>query len=81
MRGFVPFAVCFAVLAQVWWMHHNFFRRYGMDDGMTAMLNFILLFVVLFYTYPLEIPVHRHFQRDDRAHGVVLSNGKTESLD
>src|SRR5690349_17376740 len=50
MRGFVPFAICFALLAQVWWLHHNFFRRYGLDDGTTAVLNFILLFVILFYT-------------------------------
>jgi uncharacterized membrane protein len=48
MRGFVPFAVCFALLAQVWWLHHNFFRRYGLDDAATATLNFVLLFVVLF---------------------------------
>jgi uncharacterized membrane protein len=54
MRGFVPFAVCFALFAQVWWLHHNFFRRYGLDDIATATLNFILLFVVLFYTYPLK---------------------------
>ena len=54
MRGFVPFAVCFALLAQVWWLHHNFFRRYGLDDITTASLNFVLLFVVLFYTYPLK---------------------------
>ena len=54
MRGFVPFAVCFALLAQVWWLHHNFFRRYGLDDSVTATLNFVLLFVILFYTYPLK---------------------------
>ncbi len=54
MRGFVPFAVCFAIFALVWWQHHNFFRRYGLDDGVTATLNFVLLFVMLFYTYPLK---------------------------
>jgi uncharacterized membrane protein len=54
MRGFVPFAICFALLAQVWWLHHNFFRRYGLEDATTATLNFVLLFVVLFYTYPLK---------------------------
>ena len=30
MRGFVPFAVCFAIFALVWWQHHNFFRRHGL---------------------------------------------------
>lgn len=54
MRGFVPFAVCFGLLAQVWWLHHTFFRRYGLDDTTTVVLNFVLLFVVLFYTYPLK---------------------------
>ncbi|MGB7554036.1 MAG: TMEM175 family protein [Candidatus Korobacteraceae bacterium] len=54
MRGFLPFAVCFGIFAQVWWLHHNFFRRYGLDDGITATLNFVLLFVMLFYTYPLK---------------------------
>jgi hypothetical protein len=54
MRGFIPFAVCFGIFALVWWQHHNFFRRYGLDDGITATLNFVLLFVMLFYTYPLK---------------------------
>ncbi len=54
MRGFLPFAVCFAIFALVWWQHHNFFRRYGLDDAITATLNFVLLFVMLFYTYPLK---------------------------
>lgn len=54
MRGFLPFAVCFAIFGLVWWQHHNFFRRYGLDDVVTATLNFVLLFVMLFYTYPLK---------------------------
>ena len=54
MRGFLPFAICFAIFAQVWWLHHNFFRRYGLDDGITATLNFVLLFVMLLYVYPLK---------------------------
>jgi uncharacterized membrane protein len=54
MRGFLPFAICFAIFGLVWWQHHNFFRRYGLDDGITATLNFVLLFVMLFYTYPLK---------------------------
>jgi uncharacterized membrane protein len=41
MRGFVPFAICFALLAQVWWLHHNFFRRYGLEDATTATLKFV----------------------------------------
>ena len=54
MRGFLGFAICFAVLMWVWWTHYTFFRRYGMHDGYTIVLNTMLLFLVLFYVYPLK---------------------------
>lgn len=54
MRGFPAFAICFAILTWVWYVHHTFFRRYALTDGVTIALNTVLLFVVLFYTYPLK---------------------------
>ena len=54
MRQFFAFAICFALLFQVWWRHFNFFRRYGLEDVPTIVLTGILLFVVLFYVYPLK---------------------------
>jgi uncharacterized membrane protein len=54
MRGFGAFAVCFAVVAWIWYEHNLFFRRYGLQDGWTILLNLLLLFVVLFYVYPLK---------------------------
>ncbi len=54
MRQFFAFAICFALLFQVWWRHYNFFRRYGLEDAPTIVLTGILLFVVLFYVYPLK---------------------------
>ena len=54
MRGFPAFAICFAVLTWVWYVHHVFFRRYALTDEITIFLNALLLFVVLFYTYPLK---------------------------
>ncbi len=54
MRGFGAFAVCFAVVAWIWYEHNLFFRRYGLQDGLTIVLNLMLLFVVLFYVYPLK---------------------------
>ena len=53
MREFFAFAICFALLFQVWWRHFNFFRRYGLEDATTIVLTGVLLFVVLFYVYPL----------------------------
>ncbi len=54
MRGFVPFAVCFAQLVMIWREHYRFSRRYGLEDTYTIALNMLLLFVVLFYVYPLK---------------------------
>jgi uncharacterized membrane protein len=54
MQGFVAFAVCFAVLMQIWFKHYGFFRRYGLQDMTIRVLNSVLLFIVLFYVYPLK---------------------------
>jgi uncharacterized membrane protein len=54
MSGFVAFAICFATLTWVWHCHHTFFRRYALSDEITIALNTALLFVVLFYIYPLK---------------------------
>lgn len=54
MRGFGAFAICFALLMSVWYQQYIYFRRYGLQDGYTIVLNSTLLFVVLFYIYPLK---------------------------
>ena len=54
VRGFVPFAACFAQLVLIWRAHYRFSRRYGLEDPYTVLLTVILLFLVLFYVYPLK---------------------------
>lgn len=54
MRGFFAFGISFILLVLVWHEQHAFFRRYGLDDIKTIVLNCILLFIVLFYVYPLK---------------------------
>jgi uncharacterized membrane protein len=54
MRGFPAFAVSFALLFQIWWRHYRFFRKYDLEDGVVIALTGLLLFVVLFYVYPLK---------------------------
>src|SRR5436309_8737536 len=54
MRGFGAFAISFTLLFMVWFNQYKFFRRYGLQDNLTVCLNAILLFVVLFYVYPLK---------------------------
>ena len=54
LRSFVAFAPSFAALIWIWYLHREFFRRYGLGDGPMVVLNSLLLFVVLLYVYPLK---------------------------
>jgi uncharacterized membrane protein len=54
MRGFLAFAITFAMLFHVWLVQFKFFRRYGLNDNFTIWMTALLLFVVLFYVYPLK---------------------------
>ena len=54
MRGFGAFAICFVLLIAIWYRQYIYFRRYGLEDTRTILLNSALLFVVLFYVYPLK---------------------------
>jgi len=54
MRGFGAFAISFTLLFIVWYNQYKFFRRYGLQDNTTILLNGALLFVVIFYVYPLK---------------------------
>jgi len=51
---FPVFLACFAILLMCWYHHFVYHRRYGLEDGVTVLLNGILLFVILFCVYPLN---------------------------
>ena len=54
MQGFFAFSICFALLMLVWYDHIKFVRRFGLRDRLTVCLNAALLFILLFYVYPLK---------------------------
>lgn len=54
MQGMISFAACFALLFMVWFHQYRFFRRYGLNDTLTLVLNGVLLFVIVFFVYPLK---------------------------
>jgi hypothetical protein len=81
MSGFGAFAISFALLFLVWYNQHKFFRRYGLQDLVTIVLNAILLFVVLFYVYPLKFLFTFLVSRFTGGHGEIrLPNGNIESM-
>jgi uncharacterized membrane protein len=54
MYDFVGFVACVLLLFGIWNNHSNFFKHYGLQDKTTKSLNFLFLFVLLFYIYPLK---------------------------
>lgn len=54
MQRFPAFGISFALLVLIWHAHYSFFRRYHLEDTVTIILNAALLFLVLFYIYPLK---------------------------
>lgn len=52
--GFPGFAAAFALLLLVWHSHYIYFRRYALEDFQTTVLNAGLLFIILFFVYPLK---------------------------
>jgi hypothetical protein len=66
LHGLPVLALTFASIATIWHSQYVFFRRYGLNDNLTIILNLVLLFVVLFYVYPLKF-----------LFGLALRNGVT----
>jgi uncharacterized membrane protein len=54
MRGFRRLPSASAQLVMIWLAHYRFSRRFGLEDPYTVFLNIVLLFLVLFYVYPLK---------------------------
>src|SRR5712664_2843392 len=81
MRGLGAFAISFALLFMIWFNQYKFFRRYGLQDNLTVCLNGALLFVVLFYVYPLKFLFSYLVNVLTGGHGEVrLPNGNFELM-
>jgi uncharacterized membrane protein len=59
--SFIAFAVSFFVLVALWVVHYNYFRRSGYVDYWIITLNTVLLFVTLYYVFPLKSLVRSWF--------------------
>ncbi len=54
VKGAIPFFATVALLFLFWYRQYIFFRRYGLNDFTTTLLNLAYLAVILFYVYPLK---------------------------
>jgi uncharacterized membrane protein len=54
LNAFLPFSLMFALICWIWYEHYAFFRKFDAEDPWTITLNCVLLFIVLFFVYPLK---------------------------
>lgn len=54
LKGFLSFGISFLALVLIWKTHYNFFRRTSYMDNWIIAFNMFLLFVVLYFVYPLK---------------------------
>lgn len=54
LRDVPAFLLSAGMLMMFWWAHHEWSRRYGLDDVPTLLMSCLLVFTVLVYVYPLR---------------------------
>lgn len=64
LKSFAGFAISFFVLFTFWYLHYNFFRRTDYMDNWIIAFNAVLLFVVLYYVFPLKSMVNSWFSTE-----------------
>jgi len=55
LREIPAFVASGSLLMVFWWGHHEWSRRFGLDDGPTVILSCLLVFTVLIYVVPLRL--------------------------
>jgi hypothetical protein len=77
--GFPAFAATFGLICWVWYEHHLFFRRYDLEDGLTVLFNCMLLFIVVFYAYPLKFVFTRLITGTVLGYGPGIDDGMSRA--
>ena len=57
------YVVCFALFVWIWYCHHQFHRRYGLEGPLTITLDAAILFVVLLFALPLRFVAELAFAK------------------
>jgi hypothetical protein len=53
-RDLPAFVVSMSVILMAWYYHYLYFRRYGLEDFTTMILNSLFLFLIMFLAFPLK---------------------------
>jgi hypothetical protein len=75
LRDVPAFLLSAALLMMFWWGHHEWSRRFGLDDGPTVLLSCALVCTVLVYVYPLRFVFGAMMTWIGRLSGLPLGSG------
>lgn len=75
LRGVPAFLLSASMLMMFWWGHHEWSRRYGLDDVWTLLLSCGLVFTVLIYVYPLRFMFQLMMTWISQMTGLPLGSG------
>jgi uncharacterized membrane protein len=77
LTGVPSFLASATMLMMFWWGHHEWSRRYGLDDSRTVVLSCALVFTVLIYVYPLRFMFAVMFEWIGGLLGIPLGTGSS----
>lgn len=80
MKGFIGFSFAFAFLIYLWHAHYLYFRRFGLKTTAIIWMNGMLLFLIMFYSYPLKFLVNKLFQFSDQARVTLTTSDQARDL-
>ncbi len=55
MKGIPAFAASFAIVCMLWVAHRQWSQRFGLEDVVSTLVSFALVFVVMIYVFPLRV--------------------------
>lgn len=63
-QALLAFGISFFVLIALWFVHYNFYRRAHYMDNWIIAFNSVLLFLVLYYIFPLKSLINSFLGRE-----------------
>jgi len=75
LRDVPAFLLSAVLLMMFWWGHHEWSRRFGLDDGPTVVLSSALVCTVLVYVYPLRFMFGLMMSWIGRITGLPVGSG------
>jgi len=80
LHGLPAFAATFTMLGSIWYAQYKWFRRYGLEDSTSVLLNLGLLFTAVTFMYPLKFFIGAILVDPSLQHTVHTTHGDVPAV-